>query len=72
MGAGLIGLEVGVGLMERGLTVTIVELLPQILPQLLDADMAKMVQEHLESKGMRILIERVLKNSLARRRLLRS
>jgi len=29
--------------------------LPQILPQLLDADMAKMVQEHLESKGMRIL-----------------
>jgi NADH oxidase (H2O2-forming) len=55
MGAGLIGLEVGVGLMERGLRVTIVELLPQILPQLLDADMAKMVQEHLESKGMRIL-----------------
>jgi len=55
MGAGLIGLEVGVGLIERGLSVTIVEMLPQILPQLLDADMAKMVQEHLESKGMRIL-----------------
>jgi NADH oxidase (H2O2-forming) len=55
MGAGLIGLEVGVGLMERGLSVTIVEMLPQILPQLLDADMAKVVQEHLESKGMRIL-----------------
>jgi NADH oxidase (H2O2-forming) len=56
MGAGLIGLEVGVGLMERGLTVTIVEMLPQILPQLLDADMARLVQEHLESKGMRILL----------------
>jgi NADH oxidase (H2O2-forming) len=56
MGAGLIGLEVGVGLMERGLSVTIVEMLPQILPQLLDADMAKLVQEHLESKGMRILL----------------
>ena len=27
-------------------------MLPQILPQLLDADMAKMVQEHLEEKGM--------------------
>jgi len=27
MGAGLIGLEVGVGLMERGLSVTIVEML---------------------------------------------
>jgi NADH oxidase (H2O2-forming) len=55
MGAGLIGLEVGVGLMERGLKVTVVEMLPQILPQLLDADMAKLVQEHLESKGMKIL-----------------
>lgn len=58
MGAGLIGLEVGVGLIERGLTVTIVEMLPQILPQLLDADMAKLVQEHLEAKGMRILLNK--------------
>ncbi len=55
MGAGLIGLEVGVALIERGLKVTIVEMLPQILPQLLDADMAKGVQEHLELKGMKIL-----------------
>src|SRR4030066_2565496 len=55
MGAGLIGLETGVGLMERGLKVTIVEMLPQILPQLLDADMAKLVQEHLLEKGMTIL-----------------
>jgi NADH oxidase (H2O2-forming) len=55
MGAGLIGLEVGVGLMERGLKVTIVEMLPQILPQLLDADMAKGVQDHLQEKGMIIL-----------------
>ena len=58
MGAGLIGLEVGVGLMEKGLKVTIVEMLPQILPQLLDADMAKLVQDHLEEKGMRILISK--------------
>jgi NADH oxidase (H2O2-forming) len=56
MGAGLIGLEVGVGLIERGLKVTVVEMLPQILPQLLDADIAKLVQEHLESKGMHILL----------------
>ncbi len=55
MGAGLIGLEVGVALIEKGLKVTVVEMLPQILPQLLDADMAKTVQEHLEEKGMVIL-----------------
>jgi NADH oxidase (H2O2-forming) len=58
MGAGLIGLELGVGLIEKGLKVTVVEMLPQILPQLLDPDMAKLVQEHLESKGMRILISK--------------
>jgi NADH oxidase (H2O2-forming) len=55
MGAGLIGLETGVALIERGLKVTIVEMLPQILPQMLDADMAKMMQDHLETKGMSIL-----------------
>jgi NADH oxidase (H2O2-forming) len=54
MGAGLIGLETGVALIERGLKVTVVEMLPQILPQMLDADMAKMVQEHLQEKGMTI------------------
>jgi NADH oxidase (H2O2-forming) len=58
MGAGLIGLETGVALIERGLKVTVVEMLPQILPQMLDADMAKMVQEHLQEKGMCILTEK--------------
>jgi NADH oxidase (H2O2-forming) len=56
MGAGLIGLETAVGLIERGLQVTVVELLPQILPQLLDADMALLVQQHLEEKGMKIML----------------
>ncbi len=58
MGAGLIGLETGVALIERGLKVTLVEMLPQILPAMLDADMAKLVQEHLEEKGMCILTEK--------------
>jgi len=64
MGAGLIGLEVGVGLIERGLKVTVVEMLPQILPQLLDADMAKLVQQHLEEKGMCILLSKSVEEFL--------
>lgn len=64
MGAGLIGLELGVGLMERGLSVTVVEMLPQILPQLLDADMAKLVQQHLEEKGMKILLNKSVEEFL--------
>jgi len=55
MGAGLIGLETAVAFKERGLGVSVVELLPQVLPRMLDADMAKLVQEMLEQKGINIL-----------------
>lgn len=55
MGAGLIGLETGIALHERGLKVTIVEALPQVLPLPFDPEMAKMVQEMVEAKGIRIL-----------------
>jgi NADH oxidase (H2O2-forming) len=64
MGAGLIGLETGVALIERGLKVTVVEMLPQILPQMLDADMAKLVQEHLQEKGMVILTGKAVEEFL--------
>lgn len=64
MGAGLIGLETGVALTERGLKVTVVEMLPQILPQMLDADMAKLVQEHLQEHGMRVLTEKAVEEFL--------
>lgn len=55
MGAGLIGLETAIAFSERGLKVTVVELLPQVLPQALDAEMAKILHEMLEQKGIRIL-----------------
>jgi NADH oxidase (H2O2-forming) len=55
MGAGLIGLETAIALHEKGLKVIVVELLPQILPLMLDADMAKIVQEMLQQKGIDIL-----------------
>lgn len=56
MGAGLIGLEMAVALQERGLKTTVVELLPQILPAMLDADIAEGVQKMLEQKGINIMI----------------
>jgi NADH oxidase (H2O2-forming) len=61
MGAGLIGLETGVALVERGLQVTIVEMLPHILPNMLDADMAKQVQAFLSEKGIRFLTGRTVR-----------
>ncbi|MBS7647503.1 MAG: FAD-dependent oxidoreductase [Candidatus Bathyarchaeia archaeon] len=64
MGAGLIGLETAVALQERGLKVTVVEMLPQVLPAMLDADIAKMVQEALEQKGIRILTSKPVEEFL--------
>ncbi|UCF45333.1 MAG: FAD-dependent oxidoreductase [Candidatus Bathyarchaeota archaeon] len=64
MGAGLIGLETGVALIERGLKAPIVEMLPQILPAMLDADMAKMVQEHLQEMGMQVLTGKAVEEFL--------
>jgi len=55
VGAGLIGLETAVACIERGLTTTVVELLPQVLPAMIDADMAKIVRNTLEEKDMRII-----------------
>lgn len=64
MGAGLIGLETAVALQERGLNVTVVEMLPQVLPAMLDADIAKIIQEMLEQKGIRILTNKPVEEFL--------
>ncbi|TLD42674.1 MAG: NADH dehydrogenase [Candidatus Jettenia ecosi] len=54
VGGGLIGLEMAENLVLRGIKVTVVELLDQILPPL-DKDMALIVQKYLEEKGVRII-----------------
>jgi NADH oxidase (H2O2-forming) len=56
IGAGLIGLEVAVSCVERGLKTTVVEFLPYVLPVLLDKEMADRVQKMLEEKGMNIIV----------------
>jgi NADH oxidase (H2O2-forming) len=64
IGAGLIGLEVAIAFVERGLKTTVVELLPQILPAMLDADMAKHVHEMLEQKGLKIIVGKAVEEIL--------
>jgi NADH oxidase (H2O2-forming) len=56
IGAGLIGLEIAVALRETGLDVTIVEMLPYILPLVLDKDMTKDVSKELTDLGIEIRI----------------
>jgi NAD(P)H-nitrite reductase large subunit len=52
IGAGLIGLKCAEGIHERVKHITVVDLAPRILSSILDDDGAKMVQNHLESKGV--------------------
>jgi len=55
IGAGLIGMEMGEALTKKGFQVTVVEMLPEILPAILDADVACIVRERAERHGIRIL-----------------
>lgn len=54
VGGGLIGLEVTEALVEKGCRVTVVEMLPQILG-MLDWEIAKLVEQHMESHGVKVL-----------------
>ena len=54
VGGGLIGVEVTEAMAQRGCRVTIVEMLPQIL-RILDWELAKLVEQHMESHGVRTL-----------------
>ncbi|MBS7623901.1 FAD-dependent oxidoreductase, partial [Candidatus Bathyarchaeota archaeon] len=58
VGAGLIGLEVAAALRQRGLKVAVVEILPQVLPMMLDSDMARIVHEHLRKSGIEVIVDK--------------
>jgi NADPH-dependent 2,4-dienoyl-CoA reductase/sulfur reductase-like enzyme/rhodanese-related sulfurtransferase len=54
-GAGFIGLEMVENLHAMGIEVTVLEMLPQVMPPL-DAEMAWWVAEHLRSKGVTLAL----------------
>jgi NADPH-dependent 2,4-dienoyl-CoA reductase/sulfur reductase-like enzyme/rhodanese-related sulfurtransferase len=56
IGGGLIGVETTEALVESGCRVTVVEMLPQILA-MLDWEIAKRVEQHMESHGVRVLTD---------------
>ena len=61
MGAGLIGLKCAEGIAKKAGRITVVDMADHILPSILDAEAAQMVQEHIEKEG----IEFVLSDSVA-------
>ncbi len=57
IGSGFIGLEAVQALVRRGLKVTVVEAMGQVLPQMLDADFAARVQARLETFEVEVLLD---------------
>ncbi len=55
VGGGFIGLEVAENLMARGISVTVMDMAPQLMPNIFDAEMADYVRRQLQAKGMRIV-----------------
>jgi len=55
IGAGFIGLEMAENLVLRGLSVTIVEMLNQVMPPF-DPEMARPIQEHMERHGVKLAL----------------
>ena len=55
VGAGFIGLEVAEGLLARGLSVSVVDAMPQILPNVFDPEMADFARRQLKAAGVRVM-----------------
>ncbi|WP_416149913.1 nitrite reductase large subunit NirB [Salipaludibacillus sp. HK11] len=58
IGGGLLGLEAARGLIDRGMDVHVVHLLPTLMEQQLDAPAARMLKKDLEKQGMKFKMEK--------------
>ncbi|MBN2401423.1 MAG: FAD-dependent oxidoreductase [Spirochaetes bacterium] len=61
VGAGFIGLEMAENLVERGVKTTVIEMLDQVLAPM-DFEMAAIVQNHIEEKGVKCILGRAVKS----------
>ena len=55
VGGGFIGLEVAENLMAVGLSVTVMDMAAQLMPNIFDVEMADYIRRQLQGKGLRIL-----------------
>ncbi|EOW9530144.1 nitrite reductase large subunit NirB [Bacillus cytotoxicus] len=58
IGGGLLGLEAARGLIDLGMDVHVVHLMPHLMEQQLDAKAASLLREDLEAQGMKFLMEK--------------
>ncbi|MBQ3490789.1 MAG: FAD-dependent oxidoreductase [Clostridia bacterium] len=64
IGGGLIGLETAENLMKKGLSVTLIDMASQLMPNIFDVEMADFIRRKLTEKGLRILLGTSVKSIL--------
>ena len=62
VGGGFIGLEITENLMAKGIAVTVVDMAPQLMPNIFDPEMAEYAARHLRKKGLRVMTGTALKS----------
>ncbi|MFC5731769.1 nitrite reductase large subunit NirB [Cytobacillus gottheilii] len=68
IGGGLLGLEAARGLIDLGMTVDVVHLMPHLMERQLDPTASQMLQRELESQGMNFLMEKQTEEILGEER----
>ncbi len=68
IGGGLLGLEAARGLIDLGMTVDVVHLMPHLMERQLDPTASQMLQRELESQGMNFLMEKQTEEILGKDR----
>lgn len=66
IGAGFIGLELASVFTKQGIKTIVIERCPNILPQWFDKDMADLVQEKMEHKGVDVIVGKNVKKILGK------
>lgn len=56
-GAGVIGLEAALSLVNIGKDVTVIEMMDQVIPRIADSDMAAPIQKYLEDHGVKFVMK---------------
>ena len=61
IGAGLIGLQVADAIFKKGIKLTVLEWSAQVLPEIVDADCATLIQKEIEGRGISVLLGKKVK-----------
>ena len=61
IGAGAIGLEIAAALKENNIDVSVVDIMNNVLPNLIDSDMAEVIEDYLKEHGIRLLLGKKIK-----------